>query len=167
MINYHALRLDNKYLNFEYEFENYIPVILLADDKEAKRLRDKIGCTMAEIVEFELKEVKKIEKPKRWGVYIISEKTESLTDTKHFKIGYSIDPIKRVKQLQTGHPVRLGLEGWFDFETEESARKYERQLHGDFQSIKARGEWFVWCDGIEAFIHQAHHKSNIFTRFIS
>jgi hypothetical protein len=120
---------------------------------------------MAKIAKFELKEVKETQQPKNWGVYIISERTDN--DKKHFKIGYSIDPIKRVKQLQTAHPIKLGLEGWFDFDSEDHARRYEKELHKTFNSIKARGEWFVWTKAMAEFINLAHQNSKIFTRYIS
>lgn len=55
------------------------------------------------------------------------------------KIGISKHPEKRLKQLQTGNPHPLKLEGVFHVED-----YYEKRLHYLLRNFKARhkGEWF-------------------------
>lgn len=58
----------------------------------------------------------------------------------HFKIGYSLTPHKRVRQLRTGspHPIRLIHE----LKT-PCFKLIEKQLHHKFRSKRGEGEWFV------------------------
>lgn len=53
------------------------------------------------------------------------------------KIGRAVDPVSRLKQLQTGspHALRLAL-------IVKGAGGYERTVHSRLASIRLRGEWF-------------------------
>jgi Meiotically up-regulated gene 113 len=53
------------------------------------------------------------------------------------KIGYSIDPMKRLKEIQTGFPYPLKLV-WM----QEGDTNYERELHNRFEHYRTYGEWF-------------------------
>jgi len=53
------------------------------------------------------------------------------------KIGYSVDPAKRLKALQTGYPDTLTI--LFMVPGNEST---ERQVHKEFETSKLKGEWF-------------------------
>ena len=57
------------------------------------------------------------------------------------KFGFSKDPNRRVRSLQTGSADELVL-----LETisvpEDSVRQYERLLHSEFAHLRSRGEWF-------------------------
>lgn len=57
------------------------------------------------------------------------------------KLGFSADPERRVKQLQTGHAEPLYL-----FHQEpimaDRARLYEGLLHRDIRHHRMRGEWY-------------------------
>ncbi len=55
------------------------------------------------------------------------------------KIGLSDDPVKRLKQLQTGAPVQLEL---FAFRNHRNVTVKEVELHKRFQHKRVGGEWF-------------------------
>ena len=58
----------------------------------------------------------------------------------HVKIGYSKDPIKRLKELQTGNPYKLNLIG-----TVPGSLADEKIYHSYFSSniISKESEWFL------------------------
>jgi hypothetical protein len=58
-------------------------------------------------------------------------------DTGAIKIGFSIDPLRRIKELQTGHPAILKLICCI-----EGTRADERAFHQRFQKDRYQGEWF-------------------------
>ncbi len=60
-------------------------------------------------------------------------------DVGRVKIGLSDDPVKRLKQLQTGSPVQLEL---FAFRNYQKAKVKEVDLHERFQHRRVSGEWF-------------------------
>ena len=76
-----------------------------------------------------------MDKPKY--LYVICE-----ANTAPVKIGFSADPDKRLKQLQTGHPVQLTL-----FHKEEVAavqvRGLEKAIHNQLRHKRQQGEWFA------------------------
>ena len=57
------------------------------------------------------------------------------------KLGISVDPARRLKQLQTGHAEKLHLYHSAPARLEK-ARLYERLLHRDISHTKSYGEWF-------------------------
>jgi hypothetical protein len=69
-------------------------------------------------------------------IYLIQKNTESI-----YKIGISDDPLKRLKQLQTGNSARLHLIKIFAV---QDARAIEKRLHRllMFHRCSPRGEWF-------------------------
>ena len=70
-------------------------------------------------------------------IYVICEGS----DSEIVKIGFSRDPDKRLKQLQTGHSAPLVL---FHKEEvhDEKVRALERVIHRTLSHKKAIGEWF-------------------------
>ena len=60
-------------------------------------------------------------------------------ETGQIKIGRSINPHKRVKQLQTGSCHKLNLVRIYDVESDLSV---ERRLHSMLWESRKRGEWF-------------------------
>lgn len=59
------------------------------------------------------------------------------------KIGRSINPEKRLKQLQTGNPFKLKLIHVF-----EKQGYKEKILHEELKEFKLKGEWFKYnCVG--------------------
>ena len=68
-------------------------------------------------------------------VYIIKADT-------FVKIGYSKNPEKRLKEMQTGSPHDLKLIAKFPYETKESAAAKEKEFHLLFSAWHHRGEWF-------------------------
>jgi hypothetical protein len=69
-------------------------------------------------------------------LYVISASEEGPV-----KLGISIHPEKRLKQLQTGHAQKLRL-----FHTEavnkSNGRLFEGLLHKDINHLRTHGEWF-------------------------
>ena len=57
------------------------------------------------------------------------------------KLGISLDPERRLGQLQTGHADHLHLYHTAPVPVEK-ARLYEKLLHRDIGYRRARGEWF-------------------------
>ena len=57
------------------------------------------------------------------------------------KIGYSYDPDKRVRQLQTGAPHRLSL-FYKQAVAVKQAKRIEGQIHRTLGYIRSHGEWF-------------------------
>ena len=55
------------------------------------------------------------------------------------KLGFSNDPPKRLKQLQTGHAEKLEL--YYQHEVNDG-RLYEGLLHKTFNHNRRIGEWF-------------------------
>lgn len=84
----------------------------------------------------------------KWYVYFFPERGP---EEAAIKIGYSKHPLKRLKQLQTGHPTKIGCEGWIEFNSEEEARAQEEGMHAVFSKdrIRKNGEWFKYSDHIK------------------
>lgn len=69
-------------------------------------------------------------------VYFVEAKNLGLV-----KIGFSKDPSKRLKDLQTGSPDEL--EGLFTF---PGTKQKEKELHRKLHRFRVRGEWFKLDD---------------------
>lgn len=64
-------------------------------------------------------------------------------NTGMIKIGRSKDPLKRLKQLQTGNPNKLKLIAYFD-----NMGWREKELHEQLSRYRLEGEWFSYeCIG--------------------
>jgi hypothetical protein len=69
-------------------------------------------------------------------IYVICEAASAPV-----KIGFSADPEKRVKQLQTGHANVLTLFHKEEVE-DEQVRVLERMVHKAIRHLRHTGEWF-------------------------
>lgn len=58
------------------------------------------------------------------------------------KVGYSGNPHRRLKQLQTGHPERLLIHYAKEFPTESAGRLVEGQVQKRLAGFRREGEWF-------------------------
>ena len=67
-------------------------------------------------------------------IYIISNVTD-------FKVGFSKDPKRRVKQLQTGNPLKLELKHTVQIE-EAPVHILEKIMHHILKNKHMSGEWF-------------------------
>lgn len=66
----------------------------------------------------------------------------------HVKIGWSKDPVKRLKTLQTGSSDLLTLVYVAGFIDEAEARYYEGVLHRSLAARRVYGEWFM-AEGLD------------------
>lgn len=66
------------------------------------------------------------------SVYFIVTEDETLV-----KVGSALDPVKRLKQIQTSCPDRLRLYG-----VAVGGFRGEQALHALFHAYRVRGEWF-------------------------
>ena len=75
-------------------------------------------------------------------IYVIST-----PDNQFCKIGYAVNPIKRLATFQTGFPYTLKLVALF-----EGERSDEADWHADYANQRERGEWFRADPELLAFI---------------
>ena len=68
-------------------------------------------------------------------------------DDKYVKIGVAKNPSARIKELQTGNPVRLKL--WLAF---PGGLDEERLLHWWMYGQRVNGEWFELSEEFKCFI---------------
>jgi hypothetical protein len=101
---------------------------------KAEKIRKEIDSYTKE--ESELKEIDeraiKPQKRLKGYVYFIQGQCGGA-----IKIGFSVDPAKRLKELQTGYPDTLKI--LFMIPGDEST---ERALHRLFEGARLKGEWF-------------------------
>lgn len=71
-------------------------------------------------------------------VYVIASEQEP----KIVKIGISVNPAKRVKQLQTGHATPLKVFHQQAFPA-KNTRMIEQILHRELHHLRLTGEWFT------------------------
>lgn len=69
-------------------------------------------------------------------IYVITCGSEFL------KVGVAVDPSKRLKELQTGAPLRLRLYQAIKIDTAKLAYKYEKAVHRQLAPFATAGEWF-------------------------
>lgn len=74
-------------------------------------------------------------------VYLIKSK-----DTQQYKIGISVNPYKRILQLETGNPEQLQIISTFKTLNYNSV---EKALHNRFSYLKVNREWFSFDNDIE------------------
>ncbi len=69
-------------------------------------------------------------------------------DTQEIKIGWTADPVARLRNLQVAHarPLELAVAYAVDLPS-----NLERQLHAQFCAHRLRGEWYVESDEIRAW----------------
>ena len=58
-----------------------------------------------------------------------------------FKVGYSVTPDDRCRQLQTGQPMKLRVHHRRTIET-KNARAMEQLIHRQLNHFRIKGEWF-------------------------
>lgn len=65
-------------------------------------------------------------------VYVIGAESSRVV-----KIGFAVDPSRRLTHLQTGSPVRLAI-----LAALPGSRTFEAKLHKVFKDLRKHGEWF-------------------------
>lgn len=58
-----------------------------------------------------------------------------------YKIGFTKDPDKRLKTLQTGNPKKLQIH-YKEMISENEVKYIERQIHNELKRKQVSGEWF-------------------------
>lgn len=87
------------------------------------------------------------------------EQVYFITDGRYIKIGTTkIGAEKRLKQLNTGSPLRLYLLGYIT-----GGKEKEKELHKKFQQYKVRnnGEWFSPEDDLINYLNKINEKANV------
>ena len=74
----------------------------------------------------------------------------------NIKIGYSIQPDKRINNLQTAHYEKLEVIGLLHGSMED-----ESNIHKMFKEYHLRGEWYSPGGKLLEFIRNNSHKKNI------
>jgi len=70
-------------------------------------------------------------------VYFILQ-TSVETNEQFYKIGFSIDPVKRLRELKTGNPNILELK----YTILDVPMSFEKHMHGVCERYRVDGEWF-------------------------
>lgn len=81
-------------------------------------------------------------------VYLVQQ-----SGTCFYKIGFSHNPEKRIKQLQTACPVPLH----FVF-VSEAAKTFEESLHRGYAEYRCAGEWFNFPDRVVSQVLAAFQR---------
>lgn len=71
------------------------------------------------------------------------------------KIGYSANPGKRIRELQTGNSRRLALMGWIKCDDQS----IERTLHERYKANRLQGEWFALEPCVVLEVIKSHSTS--------
>jgi len=66
-----------------------------------------------------------------------------ITDGTYFKIGWAVDPTKRLRLLQTGSPIQLRIHAAIRCKNTAQAMQRERNLHKKHRKHRVLGEWFT------------------------
>jgi hypothetical protein len=93
-----------------------------------------------------------------YKVYFFPERG---VDEPAIKIGFSKDPVKRLKQIQTGHSSKIGCEGWVNT---HNGPLVEKAFHERFAKDRIRGEWFRFSDELKTYLNQLKNSKD-FTRY--
>jgi hypothetical protein len=73
----------------------------------------------------------------------------------HVKVGRAINPVDRVRRLQTSHPSKLSL-----IAAVPAHSSLEAAIHTRFARLRSEGEWFVLDDEFMAFIQKIRDGAN-------
>jgi hypothetical protein len=84
-------------------------------------------------------------------LYLIADRDRTVA-----KLGYSKNPDKRLKQLQTGHPRPLVLLATFRGSIADEVR-----FHQWLSPDRTSGEWFRWSDKIDRILAHWNQKKQL------
>lgn len=74
----------------------------------------------------------------------------------YFKVGITQNLSKRIKQIQTGCPLKISRVYYYVLDTKQEALELEKEIHTFLSKISTSGEWFLMQDGffydIESFV---------------
>lgn len=72
------------------------------------------------------------------------------------KIGKARDPEKRLRELQTGNPLKLGIVATIKCKSDAHALSIEKIAHQAFKADAEVGEWFLYSGAIQRFVATAN-----------
>ena len=81
------------------------------------------------------KALQKAKKEDPYWVYVMS-------DGEFVKIGFSKNPKKRIKAVQSGNPKQLKIPLKWQVIGRNNAKKLESKLHKTYGQLRKKGEWF-------------------------
>lgn len=90
---------------------------------------------LAKPIQSKAKKVRTVRKRQTHYVYAID-------DGHYVKIGYSLDPEKRLADLQVACPSELRLSAKIECQRQSQAKRLEKQIHRACRQHHIRGEWF-------------------------
>lgn len=74
----------------------------------------------------------------------------------YFKVGITQNLNKRIKQIQTGCPLKISRVYYYTLDTKFEAMELEKEIHIFLNKISTSGEWFLVQDGffydIESYV---------------
>jgi len=79
-----------------------------------------------------------------------------------WKIGISINPQWRIRDLQSGSPELLVIHCLLNAKTRNNAENLERKTHAEFIKVHSHGEWFDASLGdVIAFLNMMASKNDV------
>lgn len=105
-------------------------IIKLKPKKKYKNINNQKIRKKEDIFKYQIKNLEKLEH--EGFVYVIGSHKY-----KFFKVGFSQDPFKRLKSIQTGCPFQVWVVLIIN-----ATMDYEKQLHRKFRRENTVGEWF-------------------------
>lgn len=74
----------------------------------------------------------------------------------YFKVGITQNLSKRIKQIQTGCPLKISRVYYYTLDTKSEALELEKEIHTFLSKVSTVGEWFLTQDGffydIESYV---------------
>ena len=80
-------------------------------------------------------------------------------DVVHAKVGIATDPVRRVRALRTGLPLRIGLFAVCETPGRPVALKIEKALHRALARWNERAEWFALSLGDKIAFNEACRRT--------
>jgi hypothetical protein len=68
------------------------------------------------------------------------------------KIGKTRNVAERMNDMQVGNPVKLEVLKAVRYRSDEDALKAESDAHKALKAYNTRGEWFLRCDDVTAYM---------------
>lgn len=120
--------LINNEDNFTEMLHNIVKKFPINRNRKLKRI------TQDDIADIDDNDIKQLIDDHTGSIYILH-----VSGTNKYKIGKSKDPLRRIKEIQTGSPDKIIIERIIKV---KNMHKEERVIHQIFQRYRTVGEWF-------------------------